>query len=145
MDLPNFTDILLVEHDPREAELTKAAVLRSRLTDKVHWVKDGNEALHFIFGTDKYLGRNIAILPRIIILDLNIPEGWGIEVLRILRGNPITNKIVVITFSGSEENEVLSEAIKAGVNICLFKSSDFAEFAEKLNRELGYFWQLFKK
>ncbi|HKR04297.1 MAG TPA: response regulator [Bacteroidia bacterium] len=144
MDIPSFTDILLVENDPREAELTRSAVLRTKLTDKVHWVKDGEEALHFIFGQDKYLGRNIARLPRIIILDLNIPKVGSIEVLKIIKGNPITNKIVVITFSGSEESEVISDAIKAGVNICLFKSRDFEQFAEMLNQELGYFWRLFK-
>jgi CheY-like chemotaxis protein len=145
MDIPTFADILLVEHDPHEAELTRTAVLRSKLTDKVHWVRDGEEALHFIFGQDKYLGRNIVKLPRIIILDLNITKVGGLEVLRIIRGNPITNKIVVITFSGTEESEVFSEAIKEGVNICLFKNTDFEKFAEMLKQELGYFWQLFKK
>ncbi len=145
MDIPHFADILLVEHDAREAELTKSAVLKSKLTDKIHWVKDGEEALHFIFGQDKYLGRNIARLPRIIILDLNTPKIHGIEILKILRGNPITNKIVVITFSGIEEDEAASEAVKAGVNICLFKNHDFEKFAEALKKELGYFWQLFRK
>jgi two-component system response regulator len=145
MGIPNFTDILLVEHDLREAELTKSAILRSKLTENVHWVKDGEEALNFIFGRNEYLGRNIARLPRIIILDLSASIRNGLEVVKIIKDNPITTKIVVITFSGSEEKDTLSEAVKAGANICLFKSSDYEEFAEKLKQELGYFWQLFNK
>src|SRR4249919_412734 len=121
MVIPTYADIVLVENNPREAELSKSAILRSKLTDRVHWVKDGQEALNFIFGRDKYLGRNVTQLPRIIILDLNIPE-HGIEVIKVLRGNPITDKIIVITFSGIQSDETFSEAIKAGVNVCLYKS-----------------------
>jgi two-component system response regulator len=145
MVIPTYADIVLVENNPREAELSKSAILKSKLTDRVHWVKDGVEALHFIFGRDKYLGRNMTILPRIIILDLNISKESGIEVIRILRGNPITDKIVVITFSGLQVKDVISETINAGANICLYKSNDFNQFAEMLKQELGHFWQLFKE
>lgn len=144
MVIPTYADILLVEHDSREADLTKTAILKSKLTDRVHWVQDGQEALHFIFGRDKYLGRNMTVLPRIVILDLNIPETCRIEVIKLLKGNSVTKKIIVITFSGLQADETFSEAINAGVNICLHKNNDFDVFSDMLKQELGYFWQLFK-
>ncbi|MFI5217870.1 MAG: response regulator [Bacteroidia bacterium] len=144
MAVPAFADILLIEHDPFEAELTITAILQSKLTDKIHWVKDAEEAIHFIFGHGKYVGRNIARLPRIIIIDLSISQESGIEVLNIIRGNPFTKSIAVFVFSGLEESESFADAIKAGVNMCMVKANDFDEFAEKLKQELGYYWRLFE-
>jgi len=144
MAVPAYADILLIEHDPFEAELTTTAILQSKLTDKIHWVKDADEAIHFIFGQEKYVGRNIARIPRIIILDLSISLENGIKVLNIIRGNPFTKNIAVIVLSDLEKSESFADAIKAGVNACMVKTNDFDEFAQKLKYQLDYFWRLFE-
>lgn len=137
-------DILLIENNPEEAELTKSAILKSKLTGKIHWVKDGEEALQFIFGQGKYLGRKVTEMPRIIILSLNISKVCGLEVLKIIKENPVTNKIIIISLSKPQEIEIFSEAINAGANICMTKTTDIRKFAELLNHELSYYWRLFE-
>lgn len=144
MAVPAFADILLIEHDPFEAELTTTAILQSKLTDKIHWVKDSEEAIHFIFGQEKYTGRNIARLPRIIILDLSISQERGMEILKIIKGNPVTKNVAIFVFSGLQQGEYFADAIKAGANMCMIKTNDFEEFSQKLKQEIGYYWRLFE-
>lgn len=138
-------DILLIERDPAEAETTKNAILQSKLTSKIHWVKDAEEAIHFIFGLGKYADRNVALRPRMIILDAGISRESGIEFLKVIKEIPSTKNIAVFILSSTEQSDYFADAVNAGVNICMVKEDDQEEFALKLKRELGYYWRLFEE
>jgi two-component system response regulator len=143
MNQPVSTDILLIEHNPFEAEVTKSAILKSMITDKIHWARDGEEAMNFIFGNTDPNSSDLANLPRIIIMDLKIPKISGIEILRRIKENPATSKIIIILLSSSEESADFLQAINSGVNMCIVKKPDLTSFANKIKQELGYYWRLF--
>jgi len=143
MSIPACAEILLVESNPFEASVTKAAILKSKITERIHWAKDGEEALNFIFSPCQKLDNEASLLPRIIILSLNIPKVSGMEVLQKIKDNPATSRIVTILISPTEENEAFLHAIKSGVNMCLVKDKDFEKFCVAIKKELGYYWRLF--
>ena len=140
-----FADILLIEHNPAEAETTKNAILQCKLTSKIHCVKDAEEAIHFIFGLGKYTDRNVAMRPRMIILDVGNSRESGIEFLKVIKEIPSTKNIAVFILSSTEQNDYFADAVNAGVNICMVKEGTQEEFAPKLKRELGYYWRLFEE
>jgi len=144
MDQKETTDILLIEHNPFEAEVTKAAILKSKITDKIYWAKDGEEAMNFIFGNTDPQSDQLVNIPRIIILDLKIPKISGIEILKRIKENPATSKIIIILLSSSEESADFLQAINSGVNMCIVKKPDLTSFANKIKQELGYYWRLFE-
>src|SRR3954451_22119615 len=91
-------EILLAEDDAADAELTLRALRRNNLANKVHWVKDGAEALDYIAGSGMYAGRD-PVLPRLVMLDLKMPKVDGIEVLRALKSNPATRSVPVVVMT----------------------------------------------
>ena len=93
------TEILLVEDNADEAALTLLAIEKSNLTKAVHWVKDGVEAIDFLYGLGEYMGRDITKQPKIILLDLNMPKLGGLEVLAKVKSDEVTKQIVVIVLS----------------------------------------------
>ncbi|WP_020475453.1 response regulator [Zavarzinella formosa] len=134
-------EILLVEDNPNDVKLALRAFQKHNLANRVQVVRDGAEALEFIFCTDRYASRRIEDGPRMILLDLKLPLVDGIEVLARIKGDPRTQMIpVVIMTSSKEENDVV-ESYKLGVNSYIVKPVDFEQFTDAV-RQLGYYWLL---
>lgn len=136
-------EILLVEDDPSDAELTIRALRRKNLVNNVTWVKDGAEALDFIFRRRQYAGRNNNH-PRLILLDLKLPKVDGIEVLRQLKANEDTKAIPVVILTSSAEESDVVKSYKLGVNSYLVKPVDFEQFGETV-ANAGLYWMLMNK
>ncbi len=132
-------DILLVEDNPTDAELAMLALKERNLANKLMWVKDGAEALDFIFATGAYSSRHIENYPRVILLDLRLPKVSGLEVLRRLKADERTRRIPVVVVTSSKEDRDVMESYDHGVNSYINKPVEFNEFA-KVVSELGYYW-----
>lgn len=140
-DPENEVEILLVEDNPTDAELAIRALKKSNLANKLVWVKDGAEALDFIFGTGGYSGRKIVDGPKVILLDLRLPKVDGIEVLRRVKGDERTRTIPVVVLTSSREDRDVAESYQFGVNSYISKPVEFDEFAKTV-AELGLYWLL---
>jgi two-component system, response regulator len=135
------TDILLVEDNPRDAELALRALKSRNLTDKVVWVKDGAAALEFIFGPDPNGNRQLCNRPKVILLDLKLPKVDGLEVLARLKSNEESRIIPVVVLTSSREEQDIVRSYKMGVNSYIVKPVDFDNFAEAV-AQLGLYWLL---
>ena len=131
--------ILLVEDNPDDVELTLLAFKNSNIKNEVVVVRDGAEALDYLFGTGAYAGRAIDIMPAVTLLDLNLPKINGLEVLRRIRGDERTKLIPVIILTSSKEEQDLISSYKLGANSYIRKPVDFAQFSEAI-RQLGLYW-----
>jgi CheY-like chemotaxis protein len=138
---PNEVEILLVEDNATDAELTTRALKKRNLINRLVWVKDGAEALDFIFAMGKYAERNIQNLPKVILLDLRLPKVDGMEVLRKIKTHDRTKHIPVVVLTSSKEERDIVESYKLGVNSFVSKPVDFDEFAEAV-ANLGLYWLL---
>jgi two-component system response regulator len=134
-------EILLVEDNPDDMKLALHAFQKQHLANKIHVVRDGAEALEFIFSTDRYAHRSGEENPRIILLDLKLPLMDGIEVLRRIKAEPRTQTIPVVIMTSSHEERDLVESYKLGVNSYIVKPVDFDQFTDAIRR-LGYYWLL---
>src|SRR5882724_8233505 len=135
------TEILLVEDNDRDAELTLRALAKRHLANKVVHVKDGVEALDFLFGRGAYAHRDATQHPKVVLLDMKLPKVDGLEVLRTLKSNDSTKTIpVVILTSSAEQQDVLS-SYQLGVNSYIVKPVDFENFSKAVS-ELGCYWVL---
>ncbi len=132
-------DLLLVEDNPNDAELTLRALGRHRLARRVHLVKDGEEALDYMFGTGQYAGRDVCQGPRAIFLDLKLPKVSGLEVLRRLKSDPRTFAIPVVMLTSSREERDIAESYSLGVNSYIVKPVDYAKFGQAV-ADLGLYW-----
>jgi two-component system response regulator len=135
----NYKTILLIEDDPDDEALTLLVLERSKIRNKVFVVRDGAEALDFLFCTNKYADRDPHDLPQLILLDIKLPKMDGLEVLRRLRADKRTNLLPVIILTSSKEEQDVVEAYKSGANSYVRKPVDFNQFAESV-RELGMYW-----
>jgi len=133
--------ILLVEDNPNDIKLALHAFKTHNLANAVHVVRDGAEALEFIFGTQRYAGRNVASGPKLILLDLKLPLVDGIEVLRRIKTDEQTCMIPVVVMTSSNEERDMVESYRLGVNSYIRKPVDFNQFSEAV-RQLGYYWLL---
>jgi CheY-like chemotaxis protein len=131
--------ILQVEDNPDDVELTLLAFKNSHIQNEVVVVRDGAEALDYLFGTGAYAGRDIDIMPAVTLLDLNLPKINGLEVLRRIRGDERTKLIPVIILTSSKEEQDLISSYKLGANSYIRKPVDFAQFSEAI-RQLGLYW-----
>lgn len=138
-DLP--VEILLVEDNPNDVELTRHAFRENHLANSMHVVRDGAEALEFVFGTGRYEGRDTGIQPRLILLDLKLPLVDGLEVLRRIKGDVQTHRIPVVVLTSSAEERDVVESYELGVNSYIVKPVDFEQFTEAV-RSLGLYWLL---
>jgi two-component system response regulator len=134
-------EILLIEDNANDVELTRHAFRQHHLANSMHVVRDGAEALEFIFGTGRYEGRDIWVQPRLILLDLKLPLVDGLEVLRRVKGDWRTQRIPVVVLTSSAEERDVVESYDLGVNSYIVKPVDFEQFAEAV-RTLGLYWLL---
>jgi two-component system response regulator len=131
--------ILLVEDNPTDAELAMLALKERNLANKLVWVKDGAEALDFIFATGAYASRNVENYPSVILLDLRLPKVDGLEVLRRIKADERTRRIPVVVVTSSKEDRDVVASYDLGVNSFISKPVEFNEFA-KVVSDLGYYW-----
>jgi two-component system response regulator len=133
-------EILLVEDNPNDEMLALHAFKRHNLANKVHVVRDGAEALEFVFCTGAYAERHFEN-PRVILLDKKLPLVDGMDVLRQIRSNPRTKLVPVVMLTSSCEERDMIESYQLGVNSYIVKPVDFEQFSETA-RQLGYYWLL---
>jgi two-component system response regulator len=141
--LDNNVEILLVEDNPNDEMLALHAFKRHNIANKVCVVRDGAEALDYIFCTGEYIDRRIEN-PKMILLDLKLPRVDGVEVLRQIRCDTRTRMIPVVVLTSSSEQRDLVETYKLGVNSYIVKPVDFEQFNE-VARHLGYYWLLLNR
>lgn len=139
--IDNSVEILLVEDNPNDVELTLHALKKNNLANRIQVVRDGAEALEFLFGTGAYAGRDINHAPRVILLDLKLPKVDGMEVLRRIKSDEITRSIPVVVLTSSREERDIVESYQLGVNSYITKPVDFEQFTESV-RQLGLYWLL---
>jgi two-component system response regulator len=137
-------EILLVEDNPTDAELTMRALKRKKMINKLVWVKDGAEALDFIFARGSYSERNMEDVPKLILLDLRMPKVDGLEVLHRIKENDLTKKIPVVVLTSSSEDRDIVESYKLGVNSYVSKPVEFDAFIDAVST-LGFYWILINK
>ena len=133
--------ILLVEDNPDDVELNLRALRKHNITNQIVVMKDGAEALDYLFGAGGYLGRDTSEVPTLILLDLKLPKVGGLEVLRRLRKDPRTKLIPVVVLTSSAEEKDVIESYSLGCNSYVRKPVNFAEFADAV-RQLGLYWLL---
>jgi two-component system, response regulator len=133
-------EILLVEDNPEDAEMTLRALRKRNLANQVHWVKDGEEALDYLFCSGPYAGRNPAHPPKLVLLDIKMPKVDGIEVLRRVKGSELKTIPIVVMTSSAEERDVL-ESYRLGVNSYIVKPVQFEAFLETMST-IGLYWVL---
>jgi len=134
-------EILLVEDNERDAELALRALNRRQFGRNLLHVRDGAEALDFLFGTGPFVGRNIRQHPKVVLLDLKLPKIDGLEVLRAIKSDPKTRTIPVVILTSSAEQRDLVASYEHGVNSYIVKPVDFEEFSQTMS-ELGGYWLL---
>jgi CheY-like chemotaxis protein len=143
MDQYEKVDILLVEDNPADAELALRALRKGKLANHITWVKDGAEALEFIFRSGAYAGRPDQH-PRLILLDLKLPKVDGIEVLKRIKADERTRMIPVVMVTSSAEGRDIVESYKLGVNSYVVKPVEFEQFSETVAKA-GFYWMLVNK
>ncbi len=134
-------EILIVEDDPRDAELTLRALKKNNLANNVFVAKDGEEALEFIFCKGKFENRNFNNPPKVILLDLKLPKVGGLEILRLVKGDKKTTHIPIVIVTSSREAPDMKEAYDLGVNSYVVKPVDFDQFVSAMS-SLGLYWLL---
>jgi two-component system response regulator len=134
-------EILLVEDDPNDVELTLRALGEYHVSNTVHVARDGAEALEFIFATDRYASHAGDPAPKVILLDLKLPLVDGLEVLRQIKAREETRLIPVVVLTSSREERDVVESYQIGVNSYIVKPVDFEQFSEAV-RTLGMYWLL---
>jgi CheY-like chemotaxis protein len=136
----NNTEILLVEDNPADAELTIRALKKHKMTENLLWLKNGQEALDFIFAAGDYETiRDIAHPPKLILLDINMPKVNGLEVLQQIKCSPLTKAIPVVILTSSKEESDVQKCYNLGANSYIVKPIDFKKFSESI-KEVGHYW-----
>ena len=135
----NEIEILLVEDNVNDAELTIRSLKKVNLANRLFHVKDGAEALDFIFARGDFAGRNIESKPKLILLDIKMPKVDGIEVLRQIKLNEVTKTIPVVMMTSSKEEQDIISSYNLGVNSYVVKPVEFEGFVKAVC-ELGLYW-----
>ena len=139
--MPKPVEILLVEDNPSDAELALYALKKHNLANHIQVVRDGAEALDFIFCSGDYAGRRMEDSPKVVLLDLKLPKVDGLEVLRRIKTDPRTQTLPVVALTSSREERDIVESYRLGVNSYIVKPVDFEQFTEAV-RQLGLYWVL---
>lgn len=141
MNHSDIIDILLVEDNPRDAELTIRALKKRNFANPFHVVEDGAEALDFVFCRGAYAARNCLMPPKVILLDLKLPKVSGLEVLKVLKADEKTKAIPVVVVTSSREDPDIKAAYGLGANSYVVKPVDFDAFLNAMS-SLGLYWLL---
>ena len=141
MDAEGGRAILLVEDNPDDELLTLRALKKQNITNEVVVARDGAEALDYLFGSGPYAGRDLSVMPQLILLDLKLPKIDGLEVLRRVRADERTRLLPVVILTTSREQQDLLQGYGLGANSYVRKPVDFYQFAEAV-RQLGLYWLL---
>jgi len=137
----NEVEVLLVEDNPSDAELTMRALRKRNLANKLFHAKDGAEALDFVFAQGSFLQRRVENGPKVVLLDLKLPKVDGLEVLRCIKSDERTRKIPVVVMTSSREDRDLATCYEYGVNGYVVKPVEFEDFSRAVT-ELGFYWLL---
>lgn len=138
-----LVNILLVEDNPSDAELALLALRKHNLANQIEWVKDGEQALDYLFERKQWATRS-AGLPKVVLLDLRLPKIDGIEVLRAIRAEAKTRELPVVALTSSKEDRDIIETYNLGVNSYIAKPVVFEEFA-KVVAEIGMYWAVLNR
>jgi two-component system response regulator len=131
-------EILLVEDNPNDAELAMRALKKGGLANNLLWLKDGEQALDYLFRRGDYANRD-ATSPRLVLLDLKMPKVDGTEVLRAVKGDPATRRIPVVVMTSSQEESDVARTYDLGANSYVVKPVDFSAVVDVV-RQAGYYW-----
>jgi two-component system response regulator len=137
----NAIEILIVEDNPRDADLTLRALKKNNLANNILVAHDGAEALEFFFCKGKYKTRNFNNPPKVVLLDLKLPKVSGLEVLKAIKGDKRTAHIPIVIVTSSKEEPDMQEAYKLGANSYVVKPVDFDQFMNAMS-SLGLYWLL---
>jgi len=141
MNEPNIIEILVVEDNPQDLELTLRALKKAKLGNRIQVARDGAEALEFIFCEGPHTGRKIENGPKLVLLDLKLPKVDGLEVLKRIKGDARTKTTPVVVLTSSKEQKDVVESYRLGVNSYIVKPVNFEQFAISVG-ELGLYWLL---
>lgn len=139
MKIDQTVEILLVEDSDNDAELALRALQKNKISNKIIRLKDGEEAMNFLFGEGEFEGRSIFNQPRVILLDLKMPKVDGLEVLKRVRSTEETRTIPIVMLTSSHEERDLVESYKLGVNSYIVKPVEFDSFTKAV-RDIGFYW-----
>ena len=131
--------VLLVEDNPSDAELTLHALRKNNLINGIDHVRDGEEALDYLYGRGKYSERDIRSLPKVILLDLKLPKVDGLSVLKTIKGDPQLKHIPIVVLTSSKEEKDIVSSYDLGVNSYIQKPVDFKQFTDSI-AQVGYYW-----
>ena len=134
-------EILIIEDNMSDAEMTIRALKKNNLTNKLLHLKDGVEALDFLFARGNYSGRKVENIPKVILLDLKMPKVNGLQVLQKLKSEERTKRIPVVILTSSNEDPDIQECYRLGVNSYVVKPVQFEQFVKSVS-ELGLYWML---
>lgn len=140
---PETTDVLLVEDNPNDALLAIRSLKESKLANEIVHLKDGQQAIDYLFRQDQYRERK-GLLPKVILLDLKLPKVNGLEVLKALRANPETKLVPIVILTSSQIESDLIESYKLGANSYIVKPVEFENFSKSI-REVGLYWLILNK
>ncbi len=141
MNEPNAIELLLVEDNPEDLELSLRALRKANLVNRIHVARDGAEALEYIFCEGPHKAREIVDVPKVILLDLKLPKIDGLEVLKRIKGDARTKMIPIVVLTSSKEQRDVVESYQLGVNSYIVKPVNFERFAEAV-RNFGLYWLL---
>jgi two-component system response regulator len=131
--------ILLIEDNPSDIALTRRAVDKARIANRLVVAEDGEEALEYLWGTGRFAGRDSSELPALTLLDLKLPRIPGLEILRRIRADTRTRRLPVVILTSSREDQDLAAGYELGVNSYIRKPVDFTQFAHCVE-QLGLYW-----
>jgi two-component system, response regulator len=133
--------ILLVEDNPDDVELTLMTLRKNHIANEVVVVREGPEALEYLFGTDRYAGRDMTVMPVVVMLDLKLPKLSGLEVLNRIRNHERTKYLPVVILTSSDEEQDLARSYALGANSYVRKPVDFGQFQQAV-QQLTLYWVL---
>ena len=142
--IESMLDIILVEDNPADIELTLFALNEKHLANRVKVLRDGQEAVDYIFRMGQYENCGICDKPKLILLDLNLPKIDGLEILRRIRRGDRTKSIPVVVLTSSDQDQDRIESYKLGVNSYIIKPVEFDNFSQAVS-EIGFYWALLNK